>query len=593
MTIRKPLQIVEIDLPKCTRVFGNSPCTATLSGGTVRKCYNSFATCADKANYDAGTLTLRFSQAQNGLPKTETIFPAMTGPVSGNSAILNIGATDGRTGPLGRRESVTVSLRDFVYSDRLTDPYQSERVDGTAQTDEGGYNPRDRGTFFGKMRVRWPYYVGQPLRVLDGYVGESLGSMRTRHYVITGWKGPSADGVIQIEAKDVLDLADDKKALCPAINTGKLAADVDETSLASFDLTPAGVGAEYAASGRAVIGSEIVTFTRSSDTITLTGRGADGSEAATHATGDTMQECARFDGVTIADAAYDLLTVFAGVDASFITKSDWTDEANDWLASLSLTTTIAEPTGVLTLLGEIAELGVYFWWDRVAQKIRMRANRPVGLGETPSPINETSHILAGSVKAETRDDARVDTVLMYHGQIDPTKDVKDKGNYRRSFVTTDTDAQSADEYGQASFRTIHNRWFGPFGDDANASAITSRYVMRYRDPPKQVSFNVDIGQRASVEIADIVSMDTRSFVDDTGQNVATTCQVMQTQEVEPGAVIAVTAQTYETAGRFGYIMPAGSNDYGSATDEEKKTGFYIIPTGSTEFPDGSAPFVIF
>lgn len=593
MTTRKPLQIVEIDLPKCTRVFGSSPCTASLSGATVRKCYNSYATCADRANYDAGTLTLRFSQPQNGLPKGTQIFPAMTGPVSGSSGMLSVGAPDGRTGPLGRREVVTVSLRDFSDSDRLTDPYQAGRVDGTAQTDESGYNPAERGSFFGKMRVRWPYYVGQPLRILDGYVGEALGSMRTRHYVITGWKGPDASGAVQIEAKDVLSLADDRNAVCPEVNTGKLIGELDASALSSFDLTPAGVGAEYSASGRAAIGSEIVTFTRSSDTITVTGRGVDGSTAAAHSDGDAFQECKRWDGATIADVAYDLLTDCAGVDASFITKADWTAEAADWLAALSLTTTIAKPTGVLTLLGELAELGVYWWWDRVDQKIRMRANRPVGLGETPATITEAGHILAGSMRTEVKDDARVDSVVMYHGQIDPTQDVTDKGNYRRVFVTTDTDAQSDDEYGQASYHTIFSRWFGADGDDTNASAITSRYVMRYRDPPKAVRFQVDVDKRADVELADIVAVTSRAFVDETGQQVATTCQVMQTQEVEPGAVIAVTAQTYDISGRFGYVMANSANDYGSATASEKADGCYIIATASTEFSDGSGPFVIF
>lgn len=44
----------------------------------------------------------------------------------------------------GRRGEVTVSLRDFPY---------------TAQTDEGGYDPLDRGSFLAKFKRRNPNYA--------------------------------------------------------------------------------------------------------------------------------------------------------------------------------------------------------------------------------------------------------------------------------------------------------------------------------------------------------------------------------------------------------------------------------------------------
>ncbi len=171
MTTRRPLQIVEIDFDQCTRTYGSAPCTAALGATGVLKCFNTFRTCQDRDNYNRGTLTLRFAMPQNGYPTGSRIFPAMTAPVSGVSTQINLGGVDDRTGPLGRREAITVSLRDFAFHDRGVDKYASERVDGTAQTNEGGYRPENRSTFFRKVFTRNPYLVGRSLRVLDGYVG--------------------------------------------------------------------------------------------------------------------------------------------------------------------------------------------------------------------------------------------------------------------------------------------------------------------------------------------------------------------------------------------------------------------------------------
>ena len=389
MTLKRQLiQIVEWDIERCSLTYGNSPCTAVLGTDGVRKCYNCFANCQDTANFTTSTETLRFAMNVDGLPRDERIYPCMSAPVSTNPAMINLGGVSDRSGPLGKRARVTIRLQDFKDSDIWFDRYQSERVDGTAQTDEGGYNPLNRGTFFGKLRRRFPYYVGRKIRVLEGEAGQSLASMRTREYVVSEWRGPDASGAVEIVAKDVLDLADNKKAICPIPSIGKLPEDIEGTGTPSFDLTPSGAGSDYDASGRASIGSEVVSFTRSGDTITITGRGLDGTDASTHNEGDLFQQAYRVDGTALADVAYDLLVNYANIDASFITLSDWQDEGARWLGGFDLTATITKPTGVLKLFGELAQLGAFWWWDDVVQKIKMRANRPLDYNETAPQISD-------------------------------------------------------------------------------------------------------------------------------------------------------------------------------------------------------------
>jgi len=59
MDNREPIQIVEIDLQFCGRVFGVAPCMASLTGSTVRKCYHTFGTCRDSENFLDGIKTLK------------------------------------------------------------------------------------------------------------------------------------------------------------------------------------------------------------------------------------------------------------------------------------------------------------------------------------------------------------------------------------------------------------------------------------------------------------------------------------------------------------------------------------------------------
>ena len=589
---RELIQIVEIDIERCSLTYASAPCTAVLGTTGVRKCYNCFANCQDTDNFTTSTETLRFAMNNDGLPRDERIYPALAAPVTTNPSMINLGGVSDKTGALGKRARVTVRLQDFQNSDLWFDRYQSERVDGTAQTDEGGYDPGKRGTFFAKLRRRFPYYVGRSLRVLEGEVGQALSAMRTRNYVISEWKGPDAAGNVIIIAKDVLDLADNKKALAPETSTGKIADDIAESDLAVFDLEPAGVGADYPASGRASIGSEVVTFTRSVDTITLTARALDGTTDAAHNAGDLFQEAFRVEGVAIADAVYDLLVNYAGIDASFITLADWQLEGERWLAGFDLTATITKPTGVTSLIGEISQLGVMFWWDDVNQKILMRANRPLEVGETAPSLSDSSTFIEKTIQNEDLHEERLSRVLLWHGQLDASKSATDGNNFRRVSVAIDPEAESADEYNQVQTKEIFNRWLGD-GDNSVADPVSGRLRNRYRDTPQQITFTYDVKDAANVIIGSPVEITSRVLQDDTGNSLPTQMQITSVEETIPGNRLRATAQSYQFAARYGFITENSRSDYASSTDDEKTNGTYIADEGTLVFGDGTGPYLMF
>ena len=214
---RKPWSYVEIDMPRCSLIYGNAPCLATLGTTGDHKCHNTFATCQDPTQFDPETFTLRFGIQTPDMPRGLQVLPFLQ-DVRSAPARTNPGGIDRDSTILGMRARVTVTLDDPPYSDLWTDPYQDERLDGTAQADGIGYDPFDRGTYWGKLRARWPYHEGAEIRVFTGYLGDPLDTYKRRTYYIERISG-SPGQQAQIVAKDILILADRASAPPPSRGT--------------------------------------------------------------------------------------------------------------------------------------------------------------------------------------------------------------------------------------------------------------------------------------------------------------------------------------------------------------------------------------
>lgn len=589
MADRQPVQIVEIDIDYCTLDYGVSTCTAALGTTGVRKCYNTYETCQVRNVYNKGSLTLRFITPTATVPKNGNVyFPALKS-VSAFSSSVNVAGSTPEYGKLGKRAKVSVSLTDFPYHDRYTDKYQSGRVDGTAQTDEGGYDPSERGTFFTKLKSRFPQYAGRPLRVIDAYVdGGSLSVLQTRHFIITDLKGPNDNGSVSIEAKDVLTLAEKKSAVAPTPNTGELLADIDEVAT-ELTLTPEGIGdEEYPTSGYGVIGSEVVIFTRSGDTITLTGRAVRGSEVSSHAEGDTFQVAIDYEDKYISEVMDDLLSNYTDIDASYLPTADWQQEAERWASTLKLFTTITEPTPVAELLGELSVLGATIWWDDVDQEIKLSISKPVEPFTTPKSITDDENIK--KISQEDKDEDRLTQIHFYVDQSDPTESVDNKSNYNQIRVTVDTEAELEDSYNDTRIREVFCRWLNQ-GETAVVRIRSLRLLQRFNSAPKRFKMKLD-AKDIDISLAEVLSLSSRIVTDETGKPTPTLVEVIKKSEPIAGHEVDIEAQAYLYEGKYGYIMANTANPYGSATDLEKSTGAYIVDEATLEFPDGAEPYVI-
>lgn len=521
---RQPFSFVELDLDFCANTFGVAPCTATGSGDA--KCYNTYASCQDTANFNKITKTYRFCSPNGArVPYGLDAIPCLK---SINITPAEITAGQG----LGLRAACSVSFQDFPHSDIRIDPYVTERT----------YKPIERGTFFGKLKARNPYYNGRIMRVYNGYLNDDgsfdVDNFERRTFVIEQWNGIDTNGITQITGKDILKLASDERAVCPMPSVGKITLDMT-TGTTSINLTPTGVGSDYDASGYVRIGQEVMSYTRSGDTLTIV-RGQKGTVAATHRQGDTVQLCKQYAGETSQDIVYDLLVNFANVDTVFINKPDWDVEQVAYLPRL-YNTLITTPTGISKLLSELSEqVGFFLFWDEVDELIKFQTIRPNSPSETVKQLSSEYNLIADSLKTVDIVSDRVNEVWVYYGIIDHAKNLTDDANYSNLYIASNVGDQSAVRNNDIRIKKIVTRWIT---DGAAAIELGQRYLERFALSPIQADFMLD-AKDSNIKLCDFVELTSKQNQGFDGSPVAILMQVVKRLERQTGTTWAFTARQF-------------------------------------------------
>lgn len=466
---RIPVELVELDADACALRFGTGACTAT---GTP--CYNTWPTCKARAAYSQTTKTYRFAAPSAALPVGLECLPIL-------QSVQYAGQVLTPAKGLGIRASVTLRFTDVPWPDVDHDPYFDQRPTGIDAP----------GTFWGRWRARNRYVWGRMLRVISGYVVAGQidpADCITRAYVIESITGPDRAGSVSITAKDLLKLADDERAQCPRVSTGRLSADLLATDITAT-LLPAGVGdAEYPASGLIRIASELISYTRAGDVLTLT-RGQCGTLAKDAKADDLVQLCAVFVNQPVQRLLHTLLTDFARVPSEYIDLAAWDAERNAKLLGV-YSSVIADPVGVNTLLAELCEQGqCYIWWDEVGQRIEFRALTRITANDLPV-LTDADHFLKGSVQVSEAIGERQSRFVIRFDQIDPTKKLDDAANFRRRHLAIDVQSEGDHEYGSARTRVINSRWFNS-GSQARVEQLGAALLARYRDVPRVLDVHLD------------------------------------------------------------------------------------------------------
>ncbi len=383
------------------------------------------------------------------------------------------------------------------------------------------------------------------MRVYSGYLKSDgsfdISNFEKRTYFLDGFDGIDANGIVKITAKDILKLAGDDRSVCPKPSVGKINADINN-SATTVTMTPTGVGAlDYPASGYIRIGSEVCSFTRSGDVLTIV-RGLKGTAATEHKSGDTVQLCQEYAGQTVQNIVYDLLVNFCGIDGGYLDLINWNAEQTAYLTRL-YSALITAPVGVSKLLAELCEqVGFLLFWDEVNEKLILKSVRPNSLSETVTDLTADYHLLADSLKLKDLNDERVNEAWIYYGLIDFTKNLEEESNYKLLYVAANVSDQSTNKNRDIRIKKIFSRWITETASNA-ATELAQKYLERYAVAPIEANFNLD-AKDGSLALADFVRINSRQYQDFYGNNQDLLLQIVKRKEALVGTTWAFTARQF-------------------------------------------------
>jgi len=566
----RPIEIVEIIQPLCSRIFGSSPCLATGD-----KCWNTDQTCKYREALDLSkSLTLRFVAddvyewqdndtnllTEGGdtlVTENDDAFlidllyqPSLAIPALANyqtaPTVLNVASGSRDKGPLGYRAVCQVSIKDFPWNDIGTDPYVSTRT----------YKPDQVGSFWTKWLARNPFHVGYTLNIYEGTIGQRLSEMTKREYVIE--KIDRGKDGVSIVAKDILRKITDTNLTAPFLSRGELSAAITNSQT---NLTVAGaLISEYEAAGYIRINSEIISYTQIYETTGgnlyfdgLT-RGLAGTTAAAHGQNDRVQRVIYYNAKPFNEILYDLFVTWGGIPASYIDATAWADEKTLYRPDYDFTTYIAEPTKIDELAAEVCLQAVAnVWWDERIQQIIMRAVKPE---PAPTLLTDDDAIIAGSVTIKEKPEERASQTHVYYLQRTPIPSVTDKTNYSRVSVYIDVNKQI--QYGgEPQIRELFCRFIAT---QAIANTLAQTYLNRFSDVRREIQFDLSAKDASNIWTGSVVTIRHYLDVEFTGAARDGEWLITSAEVSRNGLTYRFTAEDNEKGGALWTWLDDSGND---------------------------------
>jgi hypothetical protein len=517
----RPVEIIEIIQPLCSRTFGVSPCNATGDA-----CWNTDKTCKFLSALDLSkSLTLRFVNddvyewqdnninllAENGDTLTteandpfliDYIYqPALAIPAMQSyqtaPTVLNVASGSRNKSPLGYRAVCNVRIKDFPWNDIGTDPYVSTRT----------YDPDQIGSFWSKWLARNPYHIGYTLNIYEGLIGQPLSAMTQREYVIEKIDA-GRDGV-SITAKDILRKITDTNLTAPYLSRGELASNINNVATA---MTVAGATlSDYPETGYVRINNEVIQYAQRYETtggnIYFDGltRGLAGTTAAAQSQNDRVQRVIYYNATPFHEILYDLLVNWGGIPARYINILDWAIAKTTYRPDYNFTAWITDPDKVDELLAEVCLQAVSnLWWDERVQKILMEPVRPQA---SPTLLTDDDAIIAGSFSIEEKPEERASQTHVYYLQRTPIPSVTEKSNYSRVSVYIDV-LKQVQYGGEPQIRELFCRFIGT---QAIANSLAQTYLNRFSDIRKEITFDLSAKDAANIWTGSVVQI--RHYLD--------------------------------------------------------------------------------
>ena len=371
--------------------------------------------------------------------------------------------------------------------------------------DPGPIEFTEEGTLFGKLMAR---NILEGKKIITHYYAigrdeETPYEVRTETHYVTN--ATLSAGVFTLNAKDALKDLEAFSQQFPKPGEVTLTADIDDTQT-SFDISDA---TEFTPNTYFRMGGEIFRVDSAvGNTITVDARGhtrtssVDGrvlykSNKQSHSAESTLQPSRLLDGEPLADT---LEAIFNEVGLSeFVNYTQWNDDITQWDGDAKLWGIMSEPTEASDLIDDLLEVFlVDMWLDQTTQKAFISTN-----SNWKQP--EASFVEGADIqnyKVRTKDNTRFSRAYILAGKAYQAEN-DDSKEYSRLISSTDIESESSDFYGSVKLKEFDPvQWIS--GD--SATRLTSRYIQRYSDTPREVTFDIEERKIKSVAIGSVVEI---------------------------------------------------------------------------------------
>lgn len=590
MTTREVIEVLELRQKRCGRRFGVGTCNAAFGPKVLTQCVNTYATCPVRGVFNrVATIRWLFTKPGTPLPRMRSgsgnsivtnAYPILKSLTFSTQTKMNPGGSRKGESPFGIFGSFSASLDDFTMKEDVADHY--------------GRNIT--GSFWPIFKARLGEATAQlEAYVYRGYRGQALEDMQVMRYDVQSLDAKM--GGCQVKGQDPTARTAGKTAQFPRASDLQLATDIDAVTT---DIQVVGNPADLTAtfgnvSRRALrIGSEVISYagyTVTGGTFTLTDvrRAAANTVAAAHARNDLCQRAGWYRDIELYLICKDLMENHSGLGGDFIDDAQWAQEGGRYLPTLRARETfITDPQAVETLVAELMRDGMFSaWWDAFNAVIPILAVRPPD--PTVPRISDRANIVEPGISLASRPDDRVTRIVIYYNQVDPTKRLDEKTNYRNGRLKIGPDLESAN-YADGAVRElpIYSRWVS---SDAQALLVQASLLRRFGVTPEYTTVNLD-AKDGGYLVGDVLEVETAAILDPYGVAKVRKWQAISRDEPQPGHRVQLELQSYDMDGKFAVIMANDAPDYADATDAEKLVGCWLADDLTGLMPDGSDPYLI-
>jgi hypothetical protein len=596
---RTPIWYVKVTLDFCAETFGASPCVAVGTGD--KKCFNTFFTCKDTANYNKTTKVYRF--CTNGeLPFNDGERPYIQGVTQLPTEIKESLPVLGR---------VKVKLYDEPDTDVGIDPYVTERTS-------------TQGTFWRKLLKRNPNYKGRPIQVYEGFAGIPESEFQLRFEGKLDNIRFIGKGMVELEGIDTIgDLKRVKLPIAYNVQVSVAANssvttmsfkgdDVDKLSgSTAIPISPT-TGLTYYLR----IGSEIISYASSnydstSNQITGITRGVGGSTSKAIAENDDVSFAPHYNGnpfdvmlQLLGNSASAIDTPGAGISTAFINtpKFEFERDFTGLTTEVIVDGWIDEDMDVGKAYFDLVDLMSVKTWVGEDLKINVQRRIPNLPDRTYHKITDDANITLHSDSFDQNEASRFTRGYFLWDYI-PASDFKEGKNFKRREALIDLDLESSNAFNEDVLQIDRSRFFraGVMSEASEKRFIQNRqrrwlYIHQRALP----LIDVDLEYKDSnIKTGEYCKVNTDLFVDDLGNPISSAiCQVVKREVKDNRVRLRLEKQPDNKTAFIGDSSGgAGSSAFSEATEAQRNYAFIAAADSASStgavMDDSSPAYLIY